>query len=145
MNKKELIKNITSDIQDIYSATNRFENTEKIHPLDIDLALSKVRNLYELLLKLNSTNPYTSENQREEISTKVQHTDTPSENKKVSTDEKPVEKEDQPVQKESIEEEPIKEEPVKEPEFIIESKSIKKEDSVQVLDVAELIATAADL
>ena len=46
MNKKELIKNLRTDIQDTYSIINRFENTENIHPLDIDLALSKVRNLY---------------------------------------------------------------------------------------------------
>ncbi|MCK5169245.1 MAG: hypothetical protein KAQ75_05130, partial [Bacteroidales bacterium] len=69
MNKNELVKNLIKDIQDIYSIANRFENTEQIHAIDIDLALSKVRNLYELLLKLNPQAAYTPEYQKEEIST----------------------------------------------------------------------------
>ena len=75
MNKKELIKNLTSDIQDIYSIANRFENSENIHPLDIDLALSKVRNLYELLLKLDSRSSYIIGNQAKEISTTVKQSE----------------------------------------------------------------------
>lgn len=66
MNKKELIKNL---IQEIYAITNRFDNPEHIHSIDIDLALSKVRNLYELLLKLNSKELYSAEYQKEEILT----------------------------------------------------------------------------
>lgn len=69
MDKNEAIKILKEDIQDIYSIVNRFENTNKLHPLDIDLALSKVRNLYELFLKFNSMETYTPEYQKEEIST----------------------------------------------------------------------------
>ena len=75
MNKKELVKNLITDIQDIYSIVNRFEHTEQIHPLDIDLALSKVRNLYELLLKLNPQDSYITENQEKEISTSIEQLD----------------------------------------------------------------------
>jgi hypothetical protein len=69
MDKNEAIKILKEDIQDIYSIVNRFENTNKLHPLDIDLALSKVRNLYELFLKFNTQETYTPEYQKEEIST----------------------------------------------------------------------------
>ncbi|MDA3953492.1 MAG: hypothetical protein PF485_07585 [Bacteroidales bacterium] len=72
MNKKELVKNLIKDIQDIYTIANRFENPEQIHPLDIDLALSKVRNLYELLLSLNPQELYSSEYQKEELLTSTQ-------------------------------------------------------------------------
>ena len=69
MNKSELHKNIIKDIQEIYSFVNRFENPNQVHQIDIDLALSKVRNLYDLLLKLNSQETYTAEYQKEEKST----------------------------------------------------------------------------
>ena len=69
MNKKELHKKLIKDIQDIYSIANRFENPEQIHPLNIDLALSKVRNLYELLLSINPQTSYNPEYQKKEIST----------------------------------------------------------------------------
>lgn len=69
MNKKELVKNLIKDIQDTYTIINRFDNPENIHSIDIDLALSKVRNLYELLLKLNPQGTYRTEYQKEEIST----------------------------------------------------------------------------
>ena len=114
MNKNELINNLIKDVQDIYSIVNRFENTEQFHQLDIDLALSKVRNLYELFLKLNPQATYQPEYQKEEIST----------NTKQSIDkakEKPVEevlekfKESQTPIEEDIEES------VPEPEFIIET------------------------
>jgi len=61
MNKNELVKNLKKDIQDIYAKVNEFENTEQIHLIDIDLALSKVRNLYDLLSKLNTKAAYDTE------------------------------------------------------------------------------------
>jgi hypothetical protein len=69
MNKNELVKTILKNIQDINSIAGKFEASKEIHQIDIDLALSKVRNLYELLLKLNPQAAYTSEYQKEEIST----------------------------------------------------------------------------
>ncbi|OFX87796.1 MAG: hypothetical protein A2W99_15885 [Bacteroidetes bacterium GWF2_33_16] len=69
MNKTEIHKNIINDIREIYSFINRFDNPNQIHQIDIDLALSKVRNLYDLLLKLNAQGTYISEYQSEEKST----------------------------------------------------------------------------
>ena len=46
MNKNELVKTILKNIQDIYSISGKFENSDELHQIDIDLALSKVRNLY---------------------------------------------------------------------------------------------------
>jgi len=122
MNKNEAIKILKEDIQDIYSIVNRFENTHKLHQLDIDLALSKVRNLYELFLKFNSPETYASENQKEEISTITKH-------QVPETKAMPVEVIKQ-IEKPSIES-PKKEKPTKveietpviatEPEFIIET------------------------
>ncbi|MCG8410869.1 MAG: hypothetical protein MI739_06260 [Bacteroidales bacterium] len=69
MNKIKKIQNLKEDIQDIYSIVTRFENTNQMHQLDIDLALSKVRNLYDLFLKLNNKETETTEFQEKEIST----------------------------------------------------------------------------
>ena len=122
MNKKELIKKLNSDIQDIYSTTNKFENSENIHPLDIDLALSKVRNLYELLLKLDSRNIQIAENQKEEISAPIKKEEQKEEIiKKVEA--KPKEAETIPEKKEEVTKEKT---PVRKPEFIIETGSEEK-------------------
>jgi hypothetical protein len=125
MNKKELIKNLISDIQDIYSITNRFEQTEQIHPLDIDLSLSKVRNLYELLLKLKAQDSYFVENQTEEISTTV----TQKEQKAKQPKETKPEKKSETIQKneEQRSEDIEKEESKKEPEFAIETGEEREE------------------
>lgn len=122
MNKKELIKNITSEIQDIYSATNRFEHSEKIHPLDIDLALSKVRNLYDLLLKLDSGSKQYTEIQEKEISTAIKEDEQKAETEVTK------EPNDKPLGAETKaekEEKEIKNDQPKdhEPEFVIESGS----------------------
>ena len=66
MNKSDLHKNIIKEIQEIYSFINRFENPNQIHQIDIDLAMSKVRNLYDMLLKLNAHDTYVSEYQIKE-------------------------------------------------------------------------------
>ncbi|MCK7462293.1 MAG: hypothetical protein MZU84_09595 [Sphingobacterium sp.] len=67
--QKELHQIIIKDIQEIYSLVNRFENPNQVHQIDIDLAMSKVRNLYDLLLKLNAQGTYQPEYQKEEKST----------------------------------------------------------------------------
>ncbi|MDX9697422.1 MAG: hypothetical protein RBT49_16650, partial [Bacteroidales bacterium] len=69
MNRTELQQRIIREIQEIYSFANRFENTNQAHQIDIDLALSKVRNLYDLLLRLNTESSYHSEYHKEEKST----------------------------------------------------------------------------
>ena len=69
MNRTELQQRIIREIQEIYSFANRFENTNQTHQIDIDLALSKVRNLYDLLLRLNTESNYQSDYQKEEKST----------------------------------------------------------------------------
>ncbi|MGC9375497.1 MAG: hypothetical protein ACP5DQ_10720 [Bacteroidales bacterium] len=70
MNKKEKINNLLKDIQDLYAIANRLEHEEQIHPLDIDLALSKVRNLYDLLLTIHPQAAYKSEYQNKETEKK---------------------------------------------------------------------------
>lgn len=135
MNKKELIKNLISDIQDIYSITNRFEQSEQIHPLDIDLSLSKVRNLYELLLQLKAQDSYLVENQKEEISTTVEQ---PEQKEEKSEEVEPA-KEPETIQKteEKAPEEVVKEEPQKKPEFIIEKPQEEKEEETEEVTQAE--------
>ena len=114
MNKKELVKNLIKDVQDIYSIVNRFENTEQFHQLDIDLALSKVRNLYELFLKLNPQATYQPEYQKEEISTNTKQSFNKAEEKPIKEVLEKPEK-TQVLIKEDIEES------VHEPEFVIET------------------------
>jgi hypothetical protein len=70
MNKKEKINNLLKDIQDLYAIANRLEHEEQIHPLDIDLALSKVRNLYDLLLTIHPQTGYKPEYQNKETEKK---------------------------------------------------------------------------
>lgn len=134
MNKKELIQNLKTNILDISSIVNNIENSSQIYPIDIDLALSKVRNLYELLLKLNLQATYIPENQEKEISTPIKQ----PEKKKGSP--KQQEQELAPKIKEQEEKRPtlpaggavdeeVKEEPQPkhEPEFIIEKAAEKEE------------------
>ncbi|HAN18560.1 MAG: hypothetical protein A2X13_13985 [Bacteroidetes bacterium GWC2_33_15] len=112
MNKSDLHKNIIKEIQELYSFVNRFENPNQVHQIDIDLAMSKVRNLYDILLKLNSQESYISEYHKEEKSTihKQSEKEDNVKEKNVSTN-KPV----------------IIEKTLPEPEIIFE-KNIKKEE-----------------
>jgi hypothetical protein len=136
MNKKELVKNLIKDIQDIYSIANRFENPDQIHPLDIDLALSKVRNLYELLLSLNPQAIYTIENQKKEILTEP----IPTEEKIEAVPAQKVELIEEPELETEVE---IPEEIIHEPELIIETptkkKIIIKKEPVQKIEEKEII------
>jgi hypothetical protein len=133
MDKNETINNLKEDIQDIYSIVNRFENTNKFHQLDIDLALSKVRNLYELFLKFNSKETYMSDNQEKEISTITKQT--------IQQQKKVLKEDIQIKEKEISEQDPSQKNQVKkienkseqetteaaaEPEFIIETPSKKE-------------------
>ena len=123
MNKNELVKNLKKDIQEIYSITNGFENQGEIHQIDIDLALSKVRNLYELLLKLNPQATYTTEYQKEEIST--------TSKKEIKTDKK------EPkviIEPEEVKPPEIHQEPIPEPELIIEKPTEKDEITEGISD-----------
>lgn len=120
MNKNKLINNLIKDIQDIYSIINRFENTEQFHQLDIDLALSKVRNLYELFLKLNPQATYKPDNQEEEISTIT---------KQISdkVKEKHIEKlKEEPIHTQAPKKE-VAEDIIPKPEFVIETPSKEEE------------------
>ena len=56
MDNQTLIKNINKDIKDIEIIVNSYDNNSKIHQIDIDLALSKIRNLYDKFLLLNNIN-----------------------------------------------------------------------------------------
>ena len=114
MDKKKLVKNLIKDVQDIYSILNRFENTEQFHQLDIDLALSKVRNLYELFLEINPQATYKPEYQKEEISTNTEQSINKAEDKPI---EEVLEEIEEP---QALIEEDI-EEPTPEPELIIET------------------------
>ena len=119
MNKNDLVKNLKKEIQDIYSKINEFENSEQIHLIDIDLALSKVRNLYELLSKLNTTSAYNTDNQIKDFSTKT----------------KQVEKE-----KALVEEKPqVQEEVVHKPVELKEEKEVEKETEIEEAKEPELI------
>lgn len=108
MNKNDLVKNLKKELQDIYSKINEFENADQIHLIDMDLALSKVRNLYELLSKLSNISTYQSEYQPKDLLTK---TEQPA--KKENTVTKPVKTEEEPVNKNIIEKEEIVNEEVK--------------------------------
>jgi hypothetical protein len=73
MNKNELVKTILKNIQEIYSISGKFENSDELHQIDIDLALSKVRNLYDLLLTIDPKTIHTPQNQDKELLTKPKH------------------------------------------------------------------------
>jgi hypothetical protein len=129
MNKKELHQIIIKDIQEIYSLVNRFENPNQVHQIDIDLAMSKVRNLYDLLLKLNAQGTYQSEYQKEEK----------------STIHKPVEKHHEQEIVEVVKEEPkitqkvSKEIEQPDPVIVIERKEVKTEQKKAVEPKKEIV------
>jgi hypothetical protein len=55
MSFKHTLEILTKDIQDIEKLVSNFQNYSRIPPIEIDLALSKLQNLYELLLLLKDT------------------------------------------------------------------------------------------
>ena len=81
MNKNELVKTILKNIQDIYSISGKFENSDELHQIDIDLALSKVRNLYDLLLTIDSKTIHNNQNQDKELLTKPKQVEAKVEKK----------------------------------------------------------------
>lgn len=155
MDSKKAVNKLKEDIQDIYSIVNRFENSNKIHQLDIDLALSKVRNLYELFLKINPQDNYSTDTQQKEISTIIEK-EIKEEKVIKPVEEKPVEK--IPVveeKKEKIEVKEVIETPIEEtkeeivdeeintdPEFIIETPKTKEvvEESEFITENKEIVA-----
>jgi hypothetical protein len=56
MDNKAIIKNINKDIKEIESIVKSFDNNLEIHQIDIDITLSKIRNLYEKVLMFNNIN-----------------------------------------------------------------------------------------
>lgn len=129
MNKKELVKNLIKDIQDIYTIANRFDNPENIHSIDIDLALSKVRNLYELLLKLNPQGTYRTEYQNKEISTITKQEERKKEKEESDVADKQINKSQEISETEDIE--ITEESSVKEHELVIESTEIEEKTKEQ--------------
>jgi hypothetical protein len=118
MNKKEKINNLLKDIQDLYAIANRLDHEEQIHPLDIDLALSKVRNLYDLLLTIHPQTAYKTEYHKKESEKNTVR-------EEITEDKKP-----------EIEEKPTQEEvpPKNEPEFVIEKPSQKQEPAAEKIE-----------
>ncbi len=111
MDKNDLVNKIKKDIQDIYSISDRLNGNSQIYQIDIDLALSKVRNLYDLLLKLNPQEDKVQVREEKEL---------PEPKKQVT--EKPI---NEPIKKQvttQIDEIDSDDEvEIKEPEFIIET------------------------
>ncbi|MDY6801065.1 MAG: hypothetical protein SVU94_07550 [Bacteroidota bacterium] len=132
MNKKEKINNLLKDIQDLYAIANRLEHEEQIHPLDIDLALSKVRNLYDLLLTIHPQTAYKFEYQNK----KTEKKSLPEEkNEPISTIEK---EKPEPTEKTKEEKrEFVIEEPSKSIEKFKEEKSSIEEESSNSLKKKE--------
>lgn len=56
MDNKTVLKNLNKDIKDIEIIVKSLDNNSKIRQIDIDLALSKIRNLYDKFLLLDNIN-----------------------------------------------------------------------------------------
>jgi hypothetical protein len=82
MSKNEMVKTILKNIQEIYSISGKFENSDELHQIDIDLALSKVRNLYDLLLTIDPKTIHKPQNQDKELLTKPKQAEPKVEKKK---------------------------------------------------------------
>lgn len=106
MNKNELVKTILKNIQDIYSISGKFENSDELHQIDIDLALSKVRNLYDLLLTIDPKTIHKPQNQDKELLTKPKQAEQKIEEKKVEVVIEPEITEPEPKTEEIIVQEP---------------------------------------
>ena len=139
MNKHELVKTILKNIQDIYTISGKFENPDELHQIDIDLALSKVRNLYDLLLNINTKTSYSTQDQAKELLTKPEQSKYDNEKKATEIIIKP-----------EIAEPEAEENTVPEPELVIEKPSgdipveeEAKDESVEIVgngNNAEIIA-----
>ena len=70
--KKELLEIINNDIQEIGDITNRLKTISKIPQIDIDLLLSKVRDIYDKLLLLNKIGVELPEIRQEQDTTETQ-------------------------------------------------------------------------
>ena len=64
MKYKHTIEILTKDIQDAEKMIRSFRNYEKIPAIELDLAMSKLRNLYEVLSLLRNNDSEGSEAQR---------------------------------------------------------------------------------
>jgi hypothetical protein len=106
MNKNELVKTILKNIQEIYSISGKFENSDELHQIDIDLALSKVRNLYDLLLTIDPKTIHKPQNQHKELLTKPKQEETKIEKKVEDVVVEPKILEPEPKQEETIVQEP---------------------------------------
>ncbi|GEM_PF-1183564 len=56
MSKKEILNKIINNINDVSELGNKFNINKQIPKIEIDLALSKIRNLYDLLLLFDELN-----------------------------------------------------------------------------------------
>jgi len=56
MSKKEILNKIINNIHDVSEFGNRFNINKQIPKIEIDLTLSKIRNLYDLLLEFDKLN-----------------------------------------------------------------------------------------
>ncbi|MBE9468158.1 MAG: hypothetical protein IMY72_07550 [Bacteroidetes bacterium] len=54
MDNKDAIKNINKDIKEIEIIVKSVDNNSEIHQIDIDIILSKIRNLYDKVLMFNN-------------------------------------------------------------------------------------------
>ncbi len=89
MGFKNTIEIITKDIQELEKIVRNFENYSRIPGIDLDLALDKTRNLYELLLMIREYERESSQN------------DPPSKNKNEIQSGSHAEKPEQPATEES--------------------------------------------
>lgn len=106
MNKNEVVKTILKNIQDIYSISGKFENSDELHQIDIDLALSKVRNLYDLLLTIDSKTIHNTQNQDKELLTKPKQPEAKIEKKSEEIIIEPKITESEPKPEEIVVQEP---------------------------------------
>ncbi|MEA3317955.1 MAG: hypothetical protein U9R54_08360, partial [Bacteroidota bacterium] len=83
MSKQELLNKIINNIDDVSKIGNKFKKNKQIPKIEIDLALSKIRNLYDLLLLFDDANMDSFEQIGKDIDA-----DTISKTKAVDSDEK---------------------------------------------------------
>jgi len=86
MNYKNTIEILTKDIQDIGKLVSNFKNYSSIPAIELDLVLSKIRNVYDVILELKEP-PVLSGN--DEIPTEIRI--KKEENLNLMMDQKPVE------------------------------------------------------
>ena len=141
MNSKEQIKILLKDLQDTYLLVKRFENLSEVPKIEMDLALSKVRNLYDLMLKVDVENFDTiPEIERDDII--VDSTSNDNDEARVLEWKLEKEKELQQKKEESEKEIPKKTEPIVEEKLIEDT--IKKKDDVVEPAVQENMAVVEE-